>query len=54
MSYEVRIGLRGKNPPVWAVGQMESQYWYYENEHGKQWVAKREGDVLWLSGPDIG
>lgn len=54
MSHAMWIELQGKNPPAWAVGQMKSNCWYYENESGEQWVAVRKGDTLWISGLDIG
>ena len=28
--------------------------WYFENEHAEQWVAKREKDILRITGLDIG
>lgn len=54
MSHAMWIELQGENPPIWAVGQMRSSCWYYENRHGEQWVAVRKGDTLWISGLDIG
>lgn len=54
MSAELRIKIQGKNPPAWATGdQSDSYFSYYENEHGEQWVAKREGEILRISGLDI-
>lgn len=46
--------IEGKNPPIWAVREQNHRFWYYENEHGEQWVAKLDNDILKLSGLDIG
>jgi hypothetical protein len=54
MSSEVTLKLQGENAPEWALGEQKFHYWYYENEHGEQWVAKREADNLHISGLDIG
>lgn len=55
MSAELRINIQGVNPPAWTLGKQNYSYFsYYENEHGEQWVAKREGDILRISGLDIG
>lgn len=52
MLAELRI--QGKNPPTWAVGEQKGSYFsYYENEHGEQWVAKIDGEILRISGLDI-
>lgn len=54
MSAELRITIQGKNPPEWATGDQSSSYFsYYENEHGEQWVAKRDGEVLLISGLEL-
>jgi len=54
VTIEVTLKLQGENPPEWALGEQKYHYWYHENEHGEQWVAKREADVLHISGLDIG
>jgi hypothetical protein len=57
MTNEYRVNLQsveGKNPPSWAIGEQKHHSWYYENEHGEQWVAKREKDLLRIAGLDIG
>jgi hypothetical protein len=48
------LKLQGDDAPTWALGEQNYHYWYYENVHGEQWVAKREGDMLKISGLDIG
>lgn len=54
LSAELRIRIRGKNPPAWVVGDQSGSYFsYYENEHGEQWVAKLDGNILRISGLDI-
>lgn len=56
MSNEFSVNLQsidGKSPPSWALGVQKQHFWYYENEHGEQWIAKREKDVLRISGLDI-
>lgn len=54
MSAEIRISIQGKNPPSWAIGNQSGTYFsYYENEHGEQWVAKLERNILRISGLDI-
>ncbi|MFD2171918.1 hypothetical protein [Tumebacillus lipolyticus] len=54
MNTEITIKLQGDNAPEWALGKQNYHYWYHENEHGEQWVAKREADMLHISGLDIG
>ncbi|WNS42071.1 hypothetical protein [Paenibacillus sp. MMS20-IR301] len=49
----VKLRLQRDNAPTWALGEQEHSYWYFENEHGEQWVAKREADQLYISGLDI-
>ncbi|MFM1654030.1 hypothetical protein ACI7RC_18300 [Brevibacillus sp. B_LB10_24] len=46
--------IEGENPPFWAIGEQNRRFWYYENEHGDQWVAKLDNDILLISGLDIG
>ncbi|TKI54547.1 hypothetical protein E8L90_03305 [Brevibacillus antibioticus] len=46
--------IEGKNPPIWAIGKQNIRFWYYENEHGEQWVAKLDKETLKVSGLDIG
>lgn len=41
-------------PPIWATGDQTRGFWYFENEHGEQWVAKRTNDELVVAGLDIG
>lgn len=41
-------------PPSWAQGTQDMYFWYYENEHGEQWVAKILGNELVVAGLDIG
>ncbi len=54
MSAELRINIQGKNPPSWATGDQGGTYFsYYENEHGEQWVAKLDRNILRISGLDI-
>jgi len=53
MAKDFVIGLQGDNQPDWAFGKHEIYVWYFENEHGEQWVAKREGDILRFTGLDI-
>jgi hypothetical protein len=54
VSREVRLTLEGDNVPGWAVGDQSSRYWYFENDHGEQWVAKLDGELLRISGLDVG
>lgn len=55
LSAELRIRVKGENPATWATGDQSGAYFSYnENEYGEQWVAKREGNVLLISGLDIG
>ena len=42
------------HPPAWAQGEQQTTCWYFENEHGEQWVAKVEDDLLLISGLDLG
>lgn len=54
MTIRLPIANKTKNPPAWAVGdQTDNSFWYYENEHGEPWVARCEGDKLFISGLDI-
>jgi len=46
--------INEKNPPKWAIGKQDIRFWYYENEHGEQWVAKLDKNILRISGLDIG
>ncbi|WGV58361.1 hypothetical protein QIH01_23210 [Brevibacillus brevis] len=46
--------INGKNPPNWAIGKQNIRFWYYENEHGEQWVAKLDKETLKVAGLDIG
>jgi transcriptional regulator with XRE-family HTH domain len=52
------VSLLGHAPegyPVWAreipVG---TPFWYFENEHGEPWVARRDGRTLRIAGGDLG
>ncbi|MFD0588014.1 hypothetical protein ACFQZE_08360 [Paenibacillus sp. GCM10027627] len=49
----VKLRLQKDNVPLWALGEQDHSFWYFENEHGEQWVAKREADTLYISGVDI-
>lgn len=53
MTRDIMIGLHGENQPSWAVGQHANNVWYFENDLGEQWVAKRDGDILRITGLDI-
>lgn len=54
LSAELRISIQGKNPPSWAIGDQSATYFsYYQNEHGEQWVAKLNRNILCISGLDI-
>lgn len=56
MSNHFKVALQsiqGKNPPAWAIGEIKSHSWYYENEHGEQWVAVRDQDTLLIAGLDL-
>lgn len=54
MSAELRIRVKGENPPAWATGDQNGAYFsYYENEYGEQWIAKLDGQTLRISGSDI-
>lgn len=45
----------GTSPPAWVLAAKAApRFWYYENEHGEQWVAKLVNEVLLISGLDIG
>jgi len=54
MAKDFIVSLQGEEQPNWAYGHQKSYVWYFENEHGEQWVAKREGDILRFTGLDIG
>ncbi|MFJ5714622.1 hypothetical protein [Neobacillus sp. NPDC093127] len=41
---------QGSTPPKWTS---EATY-YFENEHGEQWIAKCDGEKLMIAGLDIG
>lgn len=52
---ETTLKLQGEDAPAWAIGEQKKyHFWYHENEHAEQWVAKREADMLHISGLDIG
>lgn len=54
MTIRFSVANRTKNPPAWAIGdQTDHQVWYYVNEHGEPWLARREGDKLLISGLDV-
>jgi len=55
-SVQLHTTDNGKSvPPSWATGDHGNlQCWYYENEHGEQWVARREKGLLRIAGMDIG
>lgn len=53
MTKNFSIGLQGDDQPDWAYGQHKNYVWYFENVHGEQWVAKRDEDILRITGLDI-
>lgn len=60
MPVETRItlykpaGEDANSPPAWAEGeQPSSDFWYFVNELGEQWIARRFGNELVISGLDI-
>lgn len=42
------FSLQGE-PPVWY----KDAKWYYENEHGEQWIASVQDKYIIISGLDI-
>lgn len=45
---------QGRLPPAWADGpQPEGEFWYFTNEHGEQWIARRFVDEVRIAGSDV-